>query len=595
MALTSAGMTTVRKMIPSEIASEKGGTIYSREELLQKFLDSTKILSRKEQQNGIIDSLKEFFQKPEYTASAKALMESNDFDLPDQIVQPPSQVVDLLADFTKVKITTPNASFAHFPCPAMTELVEGLGTRIVTAFVCDDTLKKYPRLRRRKLKGEKFDNMADLQVAMMTEAQAISMKKALEERDEELKFFRYEPVKCGQCRLQFHSIHALESHQIEPHRRWSKWICSYCGERCDDNEEIIEHYAEFHQRRCRIPDPKSEKTSNDCTLCEQTFPTKGELGTHVKVCKMKFQEGRNLAPTEDDLMHVNRLFWPLNPTQLVRVQKRIVPLRPDPKQQQLKQKMAAVAAGLRPGDRLAMSGAVDAKLVAGPQFRNALAPVASYVRPQIRGMQRSQISLPSRMNVAGMNAASGRLPSTMFAGNVAPLGTLNSLVQQLQRFHPSSSHPLNSNAAMNRFPAMDALGNRPAFQQKPNNGLRVNNPQALPSNIGALHFCELCDGGLTSLDHYRIHLQVSPKFFVNPFILFFFLLQMIHKKLRDKNESDFENTAPLACSRCQHRFYTYEGLERHLLMKHALVAKDLLEKTRQKRDEGKCQLCAKVH
>lgn len=231
--------------------------------------------------------------------------------------------------------------------------------------------------------------------------------------------------------------------------------------------------------------------TNDCIFCEQSFVTKGELVSHTKACRLKFQEGRNLAPNEDDLMHVNRLFWPLNPTQLVRVQKRIVPLRSEAKSQQtLKQKMAEVAM------RTAAGQAVTA-----PQFRNLAPGGGSYGgRQQIRGQQ---LSVSTRYNApAGMMGGGGRMQASMFAGGggggVAPLGTLNSLVQQLQRFNPASG------AAGTQYSQAQPLGSRQAFQQKSN-----SNPQALPSSLGALHFCELCDGGLTSLDHYRIHLQVS--------------------------------------------------------------------------------------
>ena len=64
--------------------------------------------------------------------------------------------------------------------------------------------------------------------------------------------------------------------------------------------------------------------------------------------------------------------------------------------------------------------------------------------------------------------------------------------------------------------------------------------------------------------------------------------------MRGKVIADMNQGAPLACSRCRDRFWTYEGLERHLVMSHGLVTADLLQKAQKKEDGGRCKLCTKV-
>ncbi|VDD91293.1 unnamed protein product, partial [Enterobius vermicularis] len=89
--------------------------------------------------------------------------------------------------------------------------------------------------------------------------------------------------------------------------------------------------------------------------------------------------------------------------------------------------------------------------------------------------------------------------------------------------------------------------------------------------------CEICDQTVQDRERYLTHLQ------------------LFHKQMRGKSASDMQQGAPLACSRCRDRFWTYEGLERHLVMAHGLVTSDLLTKAQNKEDGGRCKLCGKQY
>ena len=65
--------------------------------------------------------------------------------------------------------------------------------------------------------------------------------------------------------------------------------------------------------------------------------------------------------------------------------------------------------------------------------------------------------------------------------------------------------------------------------------------------------CEICDGYIKDLDQLRNH--------------------MIHKvKIHPKM---IYNRPPLNCQKCQYRFFTNQGLDRHLLGSHGLVASSM--------------------
>ena len=54
------------------------------------------------------------------------------------------------------------------------------------------------------------------------------------------------------------------------------------------------------------------------------------------------------------------------------------------------------------------------------------------------------------------------------------------------------------------------------------------------------------------------------------------------------------NRPPLNCQKCQHRFFTDQGLERHLLGTHGLVTSSMQEAANKGKDAGRCPICGKV-
>merc|ERR1719423_42228 len=83
--------------------------------------------------------------------------------------------------------------------------------------------------------------------------------------------------------------------------------------------------------------------------------------------------------------------------------------------------------------------------------------------------------------------------------------------------------------------------------------------------------CEICDGYIRDLEQLRNHMQWIHKVKIHP--------KMIY------------NRPPLNCQKCQYRFFTDQGLERHLLGSHGLVTASMQDLANKSQDSGRCPVC----
>lgn len=86
--------------------------------------------------------------------------------------------------------------------------------------------------------------------------------------------------------------------------------------------------------------------------------------------------------------------------------------------------------------------------------------------------------------------------------------------------------------------------------------------------------CEICDSYISDLQQLKFHMQ------------------MIHKiRIQQKV---LETRPPLSCQKCQWRFFTDQGLERHLLGLHGLVTSTLQNQVDLDCDSGRCTKCGRA-
>lgn len=75
------------------------------------------------------------------------------------------------------------------------------------------------------------------------------------------------------------------------------------------------------------------------------------------------------------------------------------------------------------------------------------------------------------------------------------------------------------------------------------------------------------------------------------FLLYGHLLKPFYLQIHPKM---IHNRPPLNCQKCQFRFFTDQGLERHLLGSHGLVTSSMQEAANKGKDAGRCPVCGRV-
>lgn len=111
----------------------------------------------------------------------------------------------------------------------------------------------------------------------------------------------------------------------------------------------------------------------------------------------------------------------------------------------------------------------------------------------------------------------------------------------------------------------------------PRNTSAPQTPASKPGDSNSKNsfvICEICDGYIKDLEQLRNHMQWIHKVKIHP--------KMIY------------NRPPLNCQKCQFRFFTDQGLERHLLGSHGLVTSSMQEAANKSKDSGRCPVCGRV-
>ncbi|XP_013779522.1 uncharacterized protein LOC106463965 isoform X1 [Limulus polyphemus] len=457
-----------------------------------------------------------------------------------------------------------------------------------------DLMRSKERHMRRAGKTKQLEN----EVAII-KAAYLQAKKANEA-------FVFKSHKCGFCNFKSESIIVMDGHDLVPYvtpRR--EFGCHLCEFYTRDPKAILFHMEAEHRKMGRLPVPSQ---FHECPFCPFDTNHKQKLNSHINRCQKFFILGKNQS-TELDM-----------PAQTVKPIT-IMDIKAYMYERQL---MELAAATRRPGHPPGSRGGHRTQINVPRPRANVSRPfipsdMLPYNRPLYQHLADS-VTLQSRMpmssyprstNVVAINQIPQSARSSLFrqvphavptnhiyhvvgSGNAVPVfnssGQASSCrsVSQMSNVSEPAPQPValftnvavstggTSASAVNKKSLLKAeLSPPPKLQGPflPNSGKSAPGETILPSNSFVI--CEICDGYIKDQEQLRNHMQMIHKVKIHPKML--------------------QNRPPLNCQKCQWRFFTDQGLERHLLGSHGLVTSNMQELAQRSQDGGRCTICGRVY
>uniref|UniRef100_A0A0N5B0L8 C2H2-type domain-containing protein n=1 Tax=Syphacia muris TaxID=451379 RepID=A0A0N5B0L8_9BILA len=554
--------------IPDDPDTERKPELTNSEALLDKLEKYVKdaIESNTNVERKVLDALLGAIniQVQREPLSVRKLILDKQLVLPNTISFPPSQVVDMLiehdpdAPLPKVinrmfgderpKLTEAEKRDRHMlkmshPAPHMTKLLMDIGQDLVQESTYSDIVHA--------------KNLPETPKNMDTYKQVAQQLKpvweALKKKNECYKLKLYT---CQICGYKTESLIVLSHHKQTPHFDGRKYQCGLCPEFFTNEAMISNHYLKQHGLIAGKEEPVPR---NPCPCCDEDFMYKGQRDQHLKACRRDLNRVRLImAPKAPrDISAINQWLWerpPVDPSIL--------------QQQQTSQRQQAERQKQLQQQQLAQ------------QRRNQLANTVLLQQQQALLLQQQQQRL--RVAHAALTASQQQKMNSIMSSP----SLLAAMQQQLRAAAAAGIHAPGLNlfaaraaVAANSLRSPSAPSLATMASRLKNSHLNTSRSSSANSLASSSHIntCEICDQAVQDRERYLTHLQ------------------LFHKQMRGKSASDMQQGAPLACSRCRDRFWTYEGLERHLVMAHGLVTSDLLTKAQRKEDGGRCKLCGKQY
>ncbi|XP_065343428.1 uncharacterized protein MEP-1 isoform X1 [Cloeon dipterum] len=508
-------------------------------------------------------------------AGEDGALDPNDTDYTDEEIDDDSD-----SDLSDAKGPAPKPS-SYFESP-IGKFFMNIGMNMVQEYVQTDLLK----MTKRKM-NKSSSNSTENQIAVQ------SLLKNLEQSKENNKPYKHETKQCKLCNFKTESDVVLEHHLEIPHFKNFVYCCNFCPVTMRTNQDILIHMQTEHKKCGRM---ERAPSFHQCPNCPFEDNQKSKITRHMISCQKRFRPEKNLEPPLD---------WE-PPAKIPRVpkQRQILPtqamaqfgnprLQGQLAQHPLMPKLAGttlvpnILSSARGKGRPAMGSRYLPDLKAMPkaitpsQLRQTgamfnqkmMVPNAAYQLSNNQMYQKtSLISTFQRWQQQQNQVLPAQLKSLMQGGTTVPLG-LSSGSLTIQTTNKSPAAKLLQQPSISITPLPRQTNTSSSTSISP-----AASQMTKPGQQGGKNnfvICEICDGYIKDLEQLRNHMQWIHKVKIHP--------KMIY------------NRPPLNCQKCQFRFFTDQGLERHLLGSHGLVTSSMQEASNKGKDGGRCPVCGRVY
>lgn len=452
----------------------------------------------------------------------------------------------------------PKKSENYFENP-LGKFFMNIGVNLVQEYVQTDLLRQQKRKRDREGKPSASTQMA-----------INSLMKNLELSKENNRPFKFEIKRCEYCPFKSESVLAMAHHYETPHMRNYVYKCNYCSYETRPPHDILFHMEAMHNIKGRL---EKAPMYHACPNCPFEDNGKSKLARHAVACIKKFKPETNLTPPMD---------WE-PPAKIPRIK---------PKHGLVGTATAYQAMTAQQQKNMAMANQrVQTTPNINPLNMNNLSAAAQAAAIRARGGRPQPINSLNSPSVLRAGVNTGALRTSMTPGMVIPNNfqlSAAAIAAAANKFLPNSMG-MKSQVKPSQTPSISIT---PLPRQSANTatnmavagalsklqaaGTSAVKPGQNPAGgKTAFVVCEICDGYIKDLDQLRNHMQWIHKVKIHP--------KMIY------------NRPPLNCQKCQYRFFTDQGLERHLLGSHGLVTSSMQEAANKGKDAGRCPVCGRVY
>ncbi|KAL0111659.1 hypothetical protein PUN28_013088 [Cardiocondyla obscurior] len=447
-----------------------------------------------------------------------------------------------------------------------------IGMNLVQEYVQTDLL------RTQKRKQGKGSTSAETQLAIN------SLIKNLEFSKENNEPFHLEMKKCEFCSFKTESTLVMQHHLETPHMRNYVYKCNFCPMEVRSPHDILYHMEAEHNTRGRL---ERGPAFHQCPNCPFEDNQKGKLTRHILACTKKFRPERNLEPAVDweppaKIPRLNRTRPVSSTTPSAFAAMAMAAKGPQPLLPKL---LPAPITGRGRGRPPMQPRYSDLKTLrpGSTTMRQDNAPQMMY-RPTSSGLlvpTSYQFGSNQIFQVVGgsgtvMSAVSGVSSSSgSSSGQPTPITLVPNVIDSLSRLSSSqntSTNPKNPTAKLLSQPSISIT---PLPRTTSQTSIPGSGSSSKSGGKNTFVICEICDGYIKDLEQLRNHMQWIHKVKIHP--------KMIY------------NRPPLNCQKCQFRFFTDQGLERHLLGSHGLVTSSMQEAANKGKDAGRCPACGRVY